>query len=315
MAATTLARPVPPPARARWGWGWAQSRRVAPGLALGLGALACLAGPSAQAALLVAAVAAGLPHGALDHEVARRVFAPRWGARWAWPFLGGYLALLAGTLALWRAAPGAALLGFLFLSALHFGEEDAGGDGAPGWPARLAHGGLPIIAPALARPDEVRSIFALLAGDAAGPVLDLLRGPAAAGWLVAAALSFRSGRGRGARAGELAALFLLFAAAPPLAAFAIYFAVIHSPRAVAALDSRARLGARVLPLTVAGLGLGALIWRWWPGEEAGGAVRACFLLLAALTVPHMWLAWLDGRRSGAGRREVEASWFTPSRSP
>ena len=84
---------------------------------------------------------------------------PRYGRIWFGVFALPYLGASALVLLAWQAAPLATLAGFLALSVLHFGEEDAG----PGQPVEaLVRGGLPIALPALLQPEETARIFAAI---------------------------------------------------------------------------------------------------------------------------------------------------------
>lgn len=268
-------------------------------------------GGPVQFALLVAAVIVGLPHGALDHRVARARFAPGWGLYWPVPFLAGYAALAGLTLLAWRLVPALALGAFLALSALHFGECDAHKHDRSRWLRIAAHGGLPIVLPALAHPDDVGQLFGWLAGDASGAAaLQVLTGPAAVLWGASLAASLGSAAARNFEAGSVSqdealswaltgALALLFAVLPPLAAFAFYFAAVHAPRALletaerepAPLPAIRRSLAGALPPTLGALLLAAAIQAMQPvGHWAPAGVRTVFWVLSALTVPHMWLA-------------------------
>lgn len=265
-------------------------------------------------AVLMVAVVIGLPHGGLDHVVAHRVFAARYGRLWWMPFLAGYLALVAGVLLAWYMVPTGMLATFLLLSIVHFGTEDGAATGDTSLAAVLAHGSVPIVVPALAHPDAVEEIFSLLAGEGGAQVWRFAAGPIAVVWVLAVSmLVYRFVRSSDRRRDglmELGGAILLFAVARPLSAFAIYFAVVHTPRAFASLRrrlpdrERRRLIVRSLPLT--GLGIligGALLLLQSAASFQDGAIRTAFFLLGALTVPHMWLAWLsDPARMGARSR-------------
>ena len=249
----------------------------------------------------------GLPHGGLDHVVARSLFVGRFGRRWWLPFLVGYLGLAAGVLFAWHVVPTVMLGVFLLLSIAHFGAEDAAVGGDTSVAALLAYGGVPVVVPALAHPGEVGRIFAVLTGSGGGHVLRLAEGPSAAIWLlsigVVAWRRIRSTDRRRKGMIELGGAIVLFATATPLTAFAIYFAVVHTPRAFASLQKsltvaeRHRLVARSLPLAVAGILAGAALFLLRStASVSDGLVSAIFFLLSALTMPHMWLSWLSGRR-------------------
>ena len=256
--------------------------------------------------VLVVAAGAGLPHGGLDHLVGRRVFAPRYGRWWPAPFLGGYAGLACGVLLLWRLVPGPALGGFLLLSTLHFGAEDARAHGPADPLGVLAHGGALVVVPAITHPRETAQVFEALAGPAGLQVQRLAEGPAAVLWLAAVAtLSMRSGSGRRGGLTEIAALSTMFGLASPLIGFSVYFALVHTPRAFRSqartLEMRADRWALLGALPLAGLALilgVALFWRLADAALAPALVRTTFVLLSALTVPHMWLDWLEGRVSG-----------------
>ena len=274
--------------------------RIAP-VALCVATGAAFAEHVPQAAFLTLAVVVGLPHGAFDHKVARRAFVQRHGAGWWQPFLVGYLALASAMLLFWWAIPTVALSLFLFLSVLHFGDQDA----SPDAPFRLvriaAHGGAPIIVSAACHPGVVEQLFATLTPAHAVAVTIMLGGPLLTLWVAAVAgtLAVHTARGRAddwAAAIDLILVSLLFALAKPLIAFSLYFAMVHAPRALAATmpagGIRMTQLAMPLVLTTLGLALGGVIFAAGARMPAGdNVVRTAFLLLSALTVPHMWLEW------------------------
>ena len=127
--------------------------------------------------VLAVIVLLGVPHGALDGEVARGVLRPHLGRAWFAVFAPPYLALSALVLLSWHAAPVVTLALFLAGSVWHFGSEDSG-DG-PLLEA-LVRGGLPIALPTLVQP---AATVALLGGIAGVPLSGVLG-------LMAALLSF-----------------------------------------------------------------------------------------------------------------------------
>lgn len=267
-------------------------RLVRPAAALAAGSLLALAGASGPAALVLG-VAVGLPHGALDHLPARRLLAPRLGRAWPVAFAAGYLGLAGLVLASWAAAPLATLALFLGASVLHFGEEDTV---ATGLAARVAHGGLPILAPTLFHPDAVAQLFAWVAGSDPAPLMAWLLGPALLIWLACAGVTAVQLVGEArwrAPLAEAAALLALFALAPPLLAFACYFALVHTPRALDGMGEPATLLRQAMPLTIAGAVIGLALWLRSPALDVSErTVRTVFQLLSALTAPHMVLRWL-----------------------
>ena len=251
-----------------------------------------------------ALVVAGVPHGAVDHRVARPLLHPSVGRAWFVAFTALYLGAAAAVLVGWAIAPAASLVAFLALSALHFGAEDAGGHGGV---AVLARGGAPIALAILWHPERTERFFAVLGGTPDGFVLLHL---AAWCWVAPAALhAWRLVRTKGAtgEAVELGALTLVFAALPPTMAFAFYFLVVHSPRHMAELalrrdprDAAAGWGwtlRAAVPLSLATAALGAALFAALEGSFEERLLRTVFWGLAALTVPHMALSALD-RRAG-----------------
>jgi len=287
----------PPPAR------WPVESRAFLTAAAGLLAID-LAAPAAlpasvQLAVLVAAVAiAGIPHGALDPVLARRAGLGRRG----WPFLRFnivYIAIALLSAGAWLMAPVAALAVFLAISAWHFSGD---WPRLPVWARALAGAGL-IALPAFAHPGEVARIFAVLSGEQAGRLAELMHaaGPVLAGGLALAVLAALMRQPRGAA--ELAAIGALALALPPLVYFAAYFALLHSPRHLRGLFESmparlrprlARTSALYTGLTLAAAGLG---WLAWPdGDVEARALRLVFIGLAALTVPHMALVAYAARK-------------------
>jgi len=300
--------------------GYAALAAVLAAAVLAPGALATVA----WAPFLLGLVLFGLPHGAVDHHVPRRL-----GRRSTWRFPAGYVLAVLGGLALWSVAPVATLLVFLVVAALHWGAGDA-------WYARAVHGrapfsgpaaaaafvagrgALPVALPALAHPDDLREgASAILAavGGAAAPALDAgLRaaGLVAVGLCVLAAVAAsvadhaRAGRPRGALVdvAELGGLAAFFAVVPAIPAVGAYLVAWHAPRHVARLvasdPAQAALAARrpgaalaawlreaapMTALSLAGLALlAATAWRVEAGAAAVGG--AALALVAALTFPH-----------------------------
>lgn len=249
--------------------------------------------PTLQIALLAPLVAVlGVPHGALDVDMARALWPlERRAARLAFGL--GYLAVAAGVLGFWLVAPGAALAAFLAYSAAHFAGDWRDDLSSP---ARLAAGAAVIALPAAAHESEVAWLFAALAPpDAANlcaAVLHAAAPPLAVVAVAAAALARRPGV-----VVELVALTALALVAPPLITFVVYFCGLHSPRHF--VETIARLGfgwsrgvAAALPLSVMTLVLaaaGAAVLARLDTAPEVVALKTVFVGLAALAVPHMVL--------------------------
>lgn len=270
------------------------------GIAALLAATATLPQPLAWTIALATVILLGVPHGALDGEVARQMLRPRFGRSWFAIFALSYLSLSAFVLLAWRATPELTLAAFLAVSVLHFGAEDAG----PGRPLEtLARGGLPVALPVLLHPAAVARIFEVVT-LAPMPVIPSWLCAGALAWAVllpAACAAMLSAR-RWQAMVEMAVLALCFVALPPLAAFALYFVTLHAPRHMAALvahpcrvprvRSLEAAARRSLPITALTLLLGGLMWPFFPGSMPERLLALTLQGLAALTLPHLLLDWL-----------------------
>jgi len=251
--------------------------------------------------LVLGLVATGVPHGGADHLAVRSWMQPLFGRAWLPIFGIAYLGIAAAVTLLWLASPTTCLVVFLGLSVVHFGRGDAGPD-AP-WATVLAAGATPLVGPLVAHAPVTASLFAPLTSTTADSVGAFLEAATPA---VVAAYALLVVIGRcGSRAMEWAVLLVSGCILDPLVSFAIYFGGWHGPRHVLrhvlragpspgrALASFAREAA---PASLGALALGTIAWWFWlPGwgpEDA--AIRAVFIGLAALTVPHMLLHhWPD----------------------
>jgi Brp/Blh family beta-carotene 15,15'-monooxygenase len=246
------------------------------------------AGAPELALLGVAVFVLGTPHGALDARLARDWLCPFLGRQWALTFVAAYLALAGLTLALWFIIPALALAAFLLFAAIHFGHHDSP---SGRWVPVLVRGSLAPVLASAAHANELGAIFTLLAGESGKPMVASLGGPLLLLWLAGAAWTLAT---EGRRT-ELLALAALFVVAPPLIAFSLYFALVHSPRALA---SSRRPGERwgdliraALPWSLAAVALALALWAWFAPllGEGPAFIRTTFWWLSALTVPHMAL--------------------------
>ena len=284
------------------------------GIVAGLLALTALLPHASQwLAILAAIVLLGVPHGALDGEIARPLLKPAVGTGWFPVFALPYLALVACVLIAWRVAPLSTLAAFLAVSVVHFGLEDAG----PKPLEAAVRGALPIAAPMLLHATATIHVFATVAMvQLAGPPVWLLAGA----WLWAGAVVLWTARQVWLRQWralmEPLGLVALFALLPPLTAFGIYFVAVHAPRHMIGLVAdprapriRSLLDAIVLswPLTAVTILIGALLWRWFPGAPAERMLSLTIELLAALTLPHVLLDWIS---AAVVRRRVKP-WSAP----
>jgi Brp/Blh family beta-carotene 15,15'-monooxygenase len=282
-------------------------------LAVGLGAWRPGAlQSSAFVVLLVAVVLTGMPHGAIDHLVAAKLY----GLRFTWAdqakFYAGYLVLMALYGGLWVVAPVGSLMLFLVMTMYHFGQADLAYWTLPPVAARLLYlsrGLLLIGGPIAAFPTLVDPIFEAIAGvqASAWPLLSTRpdwvlaalvgqHGLAAVG----AALAYDVDREKwGREALTIPVLSALFAVVPPLVAFSVYFGLWHSlghilellrffrrrggePTTLSAFYREAALFT-VLPF----VGLAVLYGLTQSFGLQDQMIALLFIIIAVMTLPHM----------------------------
>ena len=198
--------------------------------------------PWAIVVLFLAVVLTGMPHGAIDHLVAARL----WNLDRTWAdqatFYGGYLALMALYGAFWIIAPAWSLVLFLVMTMYHFGQADLAYWHLPPLPARLLYltRGLFLIGgPIAAFPGIVAPIFDAMGGVqllswplvATSPTL--LFAAFAVQHVVALGLAtpWSTPDAEWAPAREVlnvGALAALFGLVHPLVAFSVYFGAWHA---------------------------------------------------------------------------------------
>lgn len=269
------------------------------------------AGPAVLWVVVAAGLLAGVPHGAVDHQILCRT-----GSLPAVPAAVGYAGVAAAAWAVLVVTGVPGLVAVVALSVLHFGlgELEAWpGAAAAGRAVRtaVAAGATSALLLPLARGgDQVRAVAAALDPDLPG----LLGAPAVRVGLVVVALGGAAVGLRHARrtadrglATDLVLVVLLGALAPPLVAFAVWFGGWHAVRHTARLlvaGPRGRgpagagwfLRAAALP-TAGALGVLAVLAAAQAVSPDPARTTALGLqLLLAVTVPHVLLvAWLDHR--------------------
>jgi Brp/Blh family beta-carotene 15,15'-monooxygenase len=265
-------------------------------------AVGSAAPPLAAQALVLAALVAilGLPHGALDPLIARRIGLWQGAVSFA-VFNLSYLGAVAVVVVLWMLAPGPSLVVFLTVSAIHFGG-DWNADRAL-W-LRIVAGVALLSLPSLAHQDEVAGLYDTLApgaGSAIAAAQFWIAPVVLMGMLVGAVLAAR--RGRPWESVELIFAAALALIAPPLVFFAIYFCALHSARHLRkgfAAEKRGRItvGIAVLYTVVPILAAAGILFASSraPSFDAN-LLQIIFIGLAGLTVPHMILVALDARHS------------------
>lgn len=235
----------------------------------------------------------GLPHGALDPWIAKKIgLVSRINS--SWKFNLGYFGAALAVVMLWSFFPVFSLLMFLIISSWHFS-----GDWAKQMPPlqQIVMGALVLLLPIGWHPNEVAVLFEYLSGPDGGKLAYQLAVPA---WLLAACSVglgfFALLRKNWMTAFECIAFLALAIATPPLVYFVIYFCLRHSPQhlfellTLASPQEQKRL-RWIIPgytlLTLIPVGLLGLWWSSLPSEAL--LMRVIFIGLAALTVPHMAL--------------------------
>jgi Brp/Blh family beta-carotene 15,15'-monooxygenase len=271
-----------------------------------------LAGPFAVTAATLLFIAGGLPHGAYDIALLRRaVVLDRYGLVLA---VGAYIAIAASMAMLWLSAPLIALIVFLVVAAVHFGED---------WPMldepllRFAAGAAVIAAPTIWHRIDVSAMFVEMSNERATLIAQIITAAAPVTLLVTAVgvgAAWREGSRKWA--GAMTLCLLLLVLLPPVAGFALFFVFLHSPRHLA--QTRVLLCEMSLArwLTTGALLSCAAVLGWCALQrlahtpiEATMAAKA-FQLLASVAVPHLLLSrWLENRlaRQDLSQRHPKAA--------
>lgn len=270
--------------------------------------------PLSKIALILAGLVAivGLPHGALDHRVGKKLLRSYSESAATLIFFVSYLAVALVVVSGWFVAPQVTVMAFFCLSAWHFGlEEDDRLDRSRWqWAALVARGGMVIWVPAVFQGTEIVNLLAAIlpkADDlAAGEVVALIQ--FAAPGLIALTLfdglfysTDSQQKWLGLSATWLhrfrsASFAILFATANPLVSFGFYFCAWHSIRGLIQLrqqfgGSMGRFGLSLLPITVAALVLFAIGFVLSPnfGQVTPAIIQTLFIGLSAVAIPHLLL--------------------------
>jgi Brp/Blh family beta-carotene 15,15'-monooxygenase len=257
--------------------------------------------PSLEVQVIVLGVLAallGLPHGALDPLIARRL--GLWRSPWGFVrFNALYIAAVVVVVLVWLVLPALSLVLFLLVSAMHFGSD--WNMTRPAWLRFMSGFGL-LTLPAYSHPDDVSMVYTVLAGPGGATVATAQAwlGPVAViGLLLAAAVALRR---RPHEAVEIVLAGALALVAPPLIFFILYFCALHSFRHLkAGFQAERGGGRRAVLITVVYTVVPILAVAGVLGAVSGGAtvsdrvLQVVFIGLAGLTVPHMWLVAREGR--------------------
>lgn len=249
-----------------------------------------LSGSTALVVACGAILSFGLPHGALDIELIRNQGT---GGHGFVAVVTLYLAIVAVTATAWLFAPVTALAGFIVIAVFHFADD---------WKmvqSRFLSTGLGvalIAAPTLLHRDAVADIFIVLTGDpsAAGLASALFFVAPMSLAIAVAGIAVMIETPRFDAASAAAASLIGLVALPPIAGFAVFFCLFHSPRHfIEALAKAKRWRVErwmpvVLPVTLAAGAIVTAIFVFHGAPTIPERVTAAtFMALAILTVPHM----------------------------
>ncbi len=269
--------------------------------------------PAAVVVATIVFIGGGLPHGAYDIALLRRAVAlDRSGAGMAGGgmagggllrvglVVGGYVATALLMVSLWLTMPLVALVLFLAVAAVHFGED---------WAMleepllRVAAGAAVIGAATIGHPSAVSAVFVAMSDPRAAVVARIVTAIAPVALLVTLvgiALAWRQGSRHWASA--MAVCLGLLIVLPPVAGFALFFVFLHSPRHLAQTRVLLRDMTRARWIGTGALLSGVAILGWWgvrviaPSRFDPSVGAQAFQLLASVAVPHLLLSrWLDRR--------------------
>lgn len=245
----------------------------------------------------------GMPHGSFDGAIAMHLGIANKPSRMI-TFLLSYVLLTAMVVATWVMLPVFALILFLYISSYHFGSRDAiSKSGGFHVVESLTLGGLVVVAISQFHRQEVDTIFSYLVNGNTSLIwssINLLTGVVILG-LIECFTVFEKRPEFGKKAVEILVLIGIFALAPPLLGFAIYFCLVHSSRHFLEVfrtlkqttDTRKiQFQAVVLTVLTWSAGLVAFLLFADVGQPGPALLRITFIGLAGLTVPHMLL--VDG---------------------
>jgi Brp/Blh family beta-carotene 15,15'-monooxygenase len=266
--------------------------------------------PAAVVAATIVFIGGGLPHGAYDIALLRRAVAlDRSGGGMAGGGLvrvglvvGGYVATALLMVSLWLTMPLVALVLFLAVAAVHFGED---------WAMleepllRVAAGAAVIGAATIGHPSAVSAVFVAMSDPRAAVVARIVTAIAPVALLVTLvgiALAWRQGSRHWASA--MAVCLGLLIVLPPVAGFALFFVFLHSPRHLAQTRVLLRDMTRARWIGTGALLSGVAILGWWgvrviaPSRFDPSVGAQAFQLLASVAVPHLLLSrWLERRQA------------------
>ena len=257
--------------------------------------------------------ATGIPHGALDHIVAKTTATSN-GQRFSiQQFLGRYILAILLYSASWIFFPGISLVIFLLISAWHFGETDLSSANET-WPwnlSRMLWGSLVLMLILLSHFEETNSVVLRITQGSgiAQKTMEHLRASGIYYFGVVASLffaiaAFANSKNKLNISGQytinLIAILLLCSQLPLLPAFALYFGGWHAIRSFeiifkflhAAKEEMAAkpltMWKNSLPMTfLAAIGFIFMAFIWQGTGMKMDPLPAIFIFLSIITLPHL----------------------------
>ena len=235
----------------------------------------------------------GLPHGALDFEIAKEYRLIHNFAKKA-VFVSAYLAISAACVYFWFLYPAIALVLFLTVSVIHFSED---------WHhtgskiEALSISTMLLCLPAIVHKEEVQEYFSLLMIKPAETTV-IIFGMAFC-FFLALLLFFITSINKEFKNKtafvEVSALTLMACLLPALLYFIVYFCFLHSLNHMETLSqnlkkSQKELWIKCIPMVLTTTAITAIVaYHWQEPELKQAAIQWIFIGLFALTIPHMVL--------------------------
>lgn len=266
-------------------------------------------------------VLVGIPHGALDHLIAANVFEQGNRLIDHLKFYGWYIVLMVFIAGLWFIYPEAGLLLFLIISVLHFGQADIEGFYHADHQHEVSQ--LMMNSTAISRGIMIIGLILSAFPNQVLPILEAAVGTKSwfTNWLSESSHVLKWGVIL--QYGVIALLFLktsilsqnkklffivdsilitiLFLTVPPLASFAVYFALWHSIGHIGEITSYFKgidqpltlvvFYMKALPFSLVSFaGLGVLLFVTQSLSMENQIISLTFVLISVLTLPHMVVA-------------------------
>lgn len=249
----------------------------------------------------------GIPHGALDLSLGKKLLQPKFGSCWCTIFVLAYMLFAGFIVIFWLLYPLPSFLFFIAISAFHFGLSDR--LNTKGWIGTFeafGRGFLPIVLPAYFYPHLFQELVKSSLSDAhAATLITIIRVffyPNLFFLTVVILYGFfQKTKSSLMNSLELVSLLALFLNRQPFTAFLIYFCFLHSLRHILCVleemnlpfnrDSVKWLILQALPATIFTLLVLAACYLSLEREalDVPTMLNLFFISLAALTFPHMIL--------------------------